>query len=365
MRQELGILSTSSTGMGGLTMPLYKRAGSDKYWCRGSVSGHRYRCSTGTEDRTDAEEFENRERDRLWRLSKLGERGQSLWKEAADRWRTDAVGKRSMDKDETILAWLAEYLDNEPVGIITTQALNVLRTQLIKEGKAPATVDRYMALVRAILRKCRDEWGMLDLAPKVPMYGKKGKSPKHRYLSEEEFERLVHELPPHLKLAARLAVLTGLRMRAMLQLTWDRIDLERKVARIPAEHQKNGELLGIPLSSAAVHILEGLRQLNPHGTHVFQWKGKPVDDCNGKAFKDAAARAGIPELRWHDLRHTFASWALQRGVTLAELQQLGGWKSYTMVLVYAHLAPTHLLAAAEKVGGTNGAQAAKAPTVTA
>jgi site-specific recombinase XerD len=58
--------------------------------------------------------------------------------------------------------------------------------------------------------------------------------------------------------------------------------------------------------------------------------------------------ANLAPLRWHDLRHTFASWAVQNGVTLPELMQLGGWKSYSMVQKYAHLAPEHLAAAAEK-----------------
>jgi len=65
--------------------------------------------------------------------------------------------------------------------------------------------------------------------------------------------------------------------------------------------------------------------------------------------------AGLEPLRWHDLRHTFASWAVQSGVTLHELMLLGGWSSYSMVLRYAHLAPDHLAQAAERVG-TIGAQ---------
>jgi integrase len=62
-------------------------------------------------------------------------------------------------------------------------------------------------------------------------------------------------------------------------------------------------------------------------------------------------RAKLEPLRWHDLRHTFAAWAVQNGVTLHELMQLGGWASYQMVLRYAHLAPDHLALAAQKVAG--------------
>jgi integrase len=156
-------------------------------------------------------------------------------------------------------------------------------------------------------------------------------------------------------------------MRSMLQLTWDRIDLDSRRLWIPGSQMKNGKALGIPLNRQAVIVLGQLKRLNSSGSHVFQWNGRPVDDCNGKAFKVAVKRAGLGPLRWHDLRHTFASWALQGGVTLHELMQLGGWQSYVMVLRYAHLAPEHLAAAASKIGnggkrvsdetgGTNRAQ---------
>jgi integrase len=112
---------------------------------------------------------------------------------------------------------------------------------------------------------------------------------------------------------------------------------------------KAGRTHGVPLSKAAIKVLQEARKLVPIGDRVFQWNDKPVDDCNGKAFKDAVDRAGLTPLRWHDLRHTWASWAVQNGVTLHELMQLGGWNSYAMVLRYAHLAPDHLAEAAEKV----------------
>src|SRR5262245_40362416 len=64
---------------------------------------------------------------------------------------------------------------------------------------------------------------------------------------------------------------------------------------------KAGRSHGIPLNTDAVKVLRELRTLNPERAHVFQWRRKPVDDCNGHAFKDAATRAGMPDLRWHDL----------------------------------------------------------------
>jgi integrase len=72
------------------------------------------------------------------------------------------------------------------------------------------------------------------------------------------------------------------------------------------------------------------------------YKGKPVLRANNHAWIKALARAGIANFRWHDLRHTWASWHVQAGTPLNALQELGGWSDYKMVLRYAHLAPEHL-----------------------
>lgn len=334
-------------------MSLYRPPGSRNWWVRISVAGRKTRRSTGTEDRKQAEEFEQRERERLWRLHKLGDRGAVRWAAVAERWLAE-TNKRSKEKDEIILAWFEPHLKDEPVSAIDRDAIEELRKMALDDGMSPATVDRYMALLRAILRKCAEEWRYLDHAPKVPMY--RPPAPEPRWLTPAEFERLCKELPKHLELAARFAVLTMLRMRSMLALTWDRIDLRNQRAWIPGEQMKAGRSHGIPLSKAACKVLRQLKTLNPEGEYVFQWRGKPIDDCNTKAFQDAVQRAGLAPLRWHDLRHTGASWAVQSGVTLHELMQLGGWSSYSMVLRYAHLAPDHLASAAEKLGRNRAQQ---------
>jgi integrase len=331
-------------------MPLYRRKGSAFWWCKISVAGHEARQSTKTASREDAEEFEHRERDRLWRLHKLGDKAAVRWSEVAARWMSE-TGKKSTAKDKIILAWLEPYIADEPISNITREAIEELRKLCQADGKkrrSKATVDRYMALLRAILRKCEREWNLLDRAPVVPMYRPKRGEP--RFLTYDEWARLKDELPKHLELAAHFAVLTGLRMRAMLSLTWDRIDMDGKRLWVPGEQQKAGKTHGIPLADEAVSVLKKLRKLNPEGDHVFQWNGKPIDDCNTKAFQDALQRAKIDRANWHTLRHTFASWAVMRGVTLQELMELGDWSSYEMVLRYAHLAPDHLTSAASKLG---------------
>jgi integrase len=94
------------------------------------------------------------------------------------------------------------------------------------------------------------------------------------------------------------------------------------------------------------------RQLGKHQQYVFTYQKKRITQTNTKAWRKALKRAGIENFRWHDLRHTWASWHVQNGTSLQELQQLGGWTSFEMVLRYAHLSSDHLKAAAERVGGT-------------
>lgn len=324
-------------------MPLYRRPGSPFWWVR---IGRKTRRSTGTEDREKAKEFERVLTERIWRIDKLGDRSAVSWGEATERWLKDS--KRPKKRDRELLDWLQPRIAQYPVSSVADpDVLEMLRQHGLAEEWSHSTVDRLMGTVSAVLKKCV-EWRYLESAPKCPMYRPGLDEP--RWLTPDEFERLCAELPMHLRLAARLAVATLLRMRAMLQLTWDRIDLENKRAWVPRAHQKAGRTFGLPLSSEAVRVLRAIRWLcGPTSKHVFVWRGEPIDDCNTAAFQGAVERAGVAPFCWHDLRHTGASWAVQNGVTLPELMVLGDWRDYRSVLRYAHLAPTHAAQAAEKV----------------
>lgn len=90
-------------------------------------------------------------------------------------------------------------------------------------------------------------------------------------------------------------------------------------------------------------------RLGTHPEFVFSYKNNPIQQCNTRAWTNALNRAGIENFRWHDLRHTWASWHVQNGTSLLELQQLGGWSSFEMVLRYAHLSGDHLRQAANRI----------------
>lgn len=106
-----------------------------------------------------------------------------------------------------------------------------------------------------------------------------------------------------------------------------------------------------------------LRQVGKHPERVFTYKGKPIVWANTRGWRKALVRAGIENFRWHDLRHTWASWLAQQGTPMNVLQELGGWESESMVRKYTHLAPPQLVEHSERVAcllnGTNMAHAEK------
>ena len=131
--------------------------------------------------------------------------------------------------------------------------------------------------------------------------------------------------------------------------------MARGMAWIHADQSKSRKAIAVPLNADALAVLRS-RQ-GKHPVFAFTYKGRPVARTTTKAWAVALDRAGIEDFRWHDLRHTWASWHVQNGTRLQELQELGGWSSYEMVMRYAHLAADHLKGAASRIEGTISAQA--------
>ena len=130
-------------------------------------------------------------------------------------------------------------------------------------------------------------------------------------------------------------------------LEWSQVDLDQRVAWIHADQAKGRKDIHVSLNSVALGVLQ--RQTGKHRSRVFTFRGKPIKQANTKAWKNALKRAEIENFRWHDLRHTWASWHVQAGTPLYELQQLGGWESAEMVRRYAHLDSGHLAKAAGNI----------------
>lgn len=158
---------------------------------------------------------------------------------------------------------------------------------------------------------------------------------------------LLSELPEHQRDLVVFALTTGLRQSNVLKLEWSQVDLERGVAWIHADQAKARRSIHVSLSTLAKDVL--VRQVGKHPERVFTFRGRPINSVTTKAWPAALGRAGIENFRWHDLRHTWASWHVQNGTPLYVVQEMGAWETASMVRRYAHLAPAYLAAHAEVV----------------
>jgi integrase len=138
-------------------------------------------------------------------------------------------------------------------------------------------------------------------------------------------------------------------MSEIPSLEWSLAHLQRRVALLDHGETKNGEGRGIQLNNDTVLALRTVQQA--HSRWRFTYRGNPMKAI-GSAWKRALKKAGIEVFRFYDLRHTWASWHVMSGTSLQELMELRDWKSYEMVLRYAHLAPEHLSTAAARTEQT-------------
>ena len=334
-------------------MSLYRRK--SIWWVRFTTpSGERIRRSTGTADKRQAQEYHDRLKAEIWKIQRLGRKPKRTWEDAAVRWLKEKAHKASLDADRMHLRWLDRPLRGLDLSAINRAVIDQLIEARRADGVADATVNRTLEVVRAILRRAVDEWEWIERAPAIRMLPE----PKRRvrWLTQEVAERLLSELPEHLAEMARFALATGLRRANVTGLEWSQVDLARRLAWIHADQAKARKAIAVPLNAGALWVLR--RQMGTHERFVFTYRGRPVKEVNTKAWKQALKRAGIANFRWHDLRHTWASWHIQAGTPLHALQELGGWESADMVRRYAHLAADHLAEYAERlsrpraVGGT-------------
>jgi integrase len=202
-----------------------------------------------------------------------------------------------------------------------------------------------MEVVRAVLRRAANEWDWLDKVPRIRMLPEPNR--RVRWLTRDEAGRLIAELPEHLAAMVRFSLETGLRRANVTGLEWSQVDLARRTAWIHPDQAKARKAIAVPLSAAAVVVLRG--QIGKHSMRAFSFRENPVRQVNTKAWQLALGRAGISEFRWHDLRHTWASWHAQAGTPLHVLQELGGWESAEMVRKYAHLSTVHLTEYVDRV----------------
>lgn len=315
-------------------MGLFKRG--NVWYVDISINGQRYKVSAETTSRKEAQEFEKRYREAVYREVKLGDSPQRYWEEAALRWLDEKQHKRSLSDDKVILKWIQPHLAG-------ARLLEISRERIVEIGAlkaretSPARANRILALISGILRQAV-EWGWLDSCPPIKFYKEEEKPIK--FLSETQVQLLLSFLPEHTKLIVIFALATGLRHSNITGLTWGCIDLEKRLAWIQPDEAKGKKAIGIPLNDVAMGVIES--QKGKHPEYVFTYRGRPVLRVNGHAWFKAVEKAGLKGFRFHDLRHTWASYHAINGTPLRTLQELGGWSDQTIVLRYAHLNPEHL-----------------------
>jgi len=229
---------------------------------------------------------------------------------------------------------------------------------------APATINRYRALLSLVYRLGIENGKVKDNPARLVKHRQENNA-RVRYLSAEEETRLRAYIqatyPDHIP-ELDLALHTGMRLGEMYSLTWENVNMSRKVLTIL--RSKNGEKRHVALNATALSALAELRKRSDGtGPVVRNLDGEPFGGPR-YWFEPALPKAKIRRFSWHCLRHTFASRLVMAGVDLRTVQELMGHKSIEMTVRYSHLAPKHTLAAVELLTATESANSTGTTTST-
>lgn len=320
-------------------MSLFKRKDSPYWWIKLTHIGGTIQQSSGTTDKAKAEELHDKLKASLWDQARLGIKPRHVWNDAVVRYLAETTHKASQCSDKIHLRWLDKYLNGVMLDEIDRNLLDKILAARMAEGVKNSSVNRVIEVMRQVLRKAANEWEWLDRVPFFRMLPEPTR--RIRWITQEQATRLISALPPHLAAMARFSLETGLRRANVTGLEWSQIDLVRRTAWVHPDQAKARKAIVVPLSAAAVEVLR--EQLGKHETHVFSFRGNPICQVSTKAWYKGLKEAGIDNFRWHDLRHTWASWHVQNGTPLHALQELGGWESVEMVRKYAHFSSNHLV----------------------
>jgi integrase len=248
------------------------------------------------------------------------------------------------------LAWWRAELGTRTLADVTPAVIAEARGKLARgvtvrgRQRSPSTVNRYLAALSHALTVAMKEWGWLEDNPLRKVTKPKEPRGRVRYLADDERARLLEECrrseSPDLYCAVVLALSTGARRMEILGLRWGQADFARRA--ITLLETKNGEIRSLPLVGHAFDLLEErakIRRIDTDLVFPGRKRNRPIDLRS--PFETAVKRAGIEDFRWHDLRHSAASYLAMNGATLAEIAELLGHKTLAMVKRYAHLSQAH------------------------
>ncbi|MGG1947061.1 site-specific integrase [Trinickia sp. NRRL B-1857] len=307
--------------------------------------GGRVRQTTGTTNRKEAQEYHDKLKHDLWRVSKMGEKPKRTFGEAVVRFMNEKAEQPDFRNKRLHMRHFREKFSGRDLASITRDEIYEALPQVNQRKKrevspvSRATKNLYLSTIRSMFNMAADEWGWIASAPKLPNLAVDNK--RIRWITREEAQRLLQAIhSPWMRDVTTLAFATGLRQSNLLDLEWSQVDLIKRRAWIHPDQAKARKSIGIPLNDEAVEVIR--RQIGKHQTRVFSRRGKPIIRWDLAQWNRAVARAELEHFRFHDVRHTWASWHVQSGTPLNRLMELGGWSKYEHVLRYAHLAPDHL-----------------------
>ncbi len=261
---------------------------------------------------------------------------QSPLSELIERYKREVSSlKRSCDSERLRLGKLQRHpLCTLSLGEVTPSAIASYRDDRLAVAK-PGTVRRELSLLHHILDTAQKQWSLnLGRNPVGDIRYPIVRDQRERRFRPTEQARLETELSKCQNRAilplVRFAIETAMRRGELLSLTWQNVDLERRTAFIP--DTKTGTPRTVPLTKMAAAILEGLVDRRDLVFHV-------TIDCLKAAWRRACKRAGLPDLRVHDLRHEAVSRLFEIGLSVPEVALISGHKDPRMLFRYTHLQP--------------------------
>lgn len=332
------------------------------------VHGQRLCESCGTSDEEEAQRYLVRRLEEIRRATVYGIRPDRIFRVAATQYLGENQHKASVITDAYMLQSLDPFIGDMPLSKVHDGTLQPYIAARKASGIKNKSINNALSVVRRILnlaaRKWRDERGMtwLEISPLVsmlPITDSRNPYP----LSWEEQPQLFRELPVHLARMALFKVNTGTREQEVCGLRWDWEiqvpELGTSVFLIPGQRVKNREERLVVLNDVARSVIESCRGIHPE--RVFTYEGVPVNSMNNSAWVNARVRAGLTQVRVHDLKHTFGRRLRAAGVSLETRKVLLGHKNGDITSHYSAPELAELIEAANRVCG---GESRKSPAMT-
>jgi len=260
--------------------------------------------------------------------------------EAAEIFLDRSLSSRDFTTFKHLVPWFSGKCLTE-ITPLDIENYKITRARKVRE----TTVNRELNSLKSFYNKMIN-WELADINPtnKVRCFPEK-KFARLRYLNEGEIQRLLDECRlPHLRMAVLTALNTGMRKGEILSLRWADIDLENRYIHV--EKTKTLKRRDIYINDLLFSALKSWRTHPDTDPEVLF----PVKTIR-RIYTEAVKRAGIADFRFHDLRHTFASHLVMKGVDLATVSELLGHSSIEMTMRYTHLSREHKMEAVKKLLG--------------